>query len=176
MFRVPPYCISCIVGVDRAMARNRQTWGHWRQRTDDGRGTWEPPFVEEPRGPVAQPGSDEIGDNIPWERLGIRVSRPVFYKARMEEIQRILNLRRDVEINQWLVVNMRVTASLLWVTCTRWSRALIEIADWLEDLHYLLCSGVSRYLNEIHNVRWHWDAEENDWSIEMPDTTEVISV
>ena len=169
MFRAPPYCISCIINVEGAMARNRQTWGHWRERTGDGRGTWEPPFVEEPHGRVAQPWSYEIGDNVPWERLGIRVSRPVFYKARMTEIQLLLNLRRDVEISQWLVVNMRVTASSLWVTCTRWSCALIEIAEWFDDLHYLLCSEVSRYLNEIHNGRRRWDAEENDWSIEMPD-------
>jgi hypothetical protein len=76
----------------------------------------------------------------------------------MEELQIIIGLRQSVEINQWLVLNMKISAGALWVTCARWMRGLLEISEWLDDLHYLICCEFNPYLYEIYNGRWHWDA------------------
>ena len=50
MFRVPPFCVFCLAGFDRAMDRHH--WGHWRELTGDGGDSWQSP-LEDQQGPVA---------------------------------------------------------------------------------------------------------------------------
>jgi hypothetical protein len=47
-------------------------------------------------------------------------------------------------------------------------RGLLEISEWLDDLHYLICCEFNPYLYEIYNGALGC-CSQNDWSIEMTD-------
>ena len=99
------------VSVGSAMSRggnDRSGWGHWNELIGPG------------DGPAAPPGQYQIGDNIPWDRLGPMVPRPTTYRKRMEELEHALTFKGDLEIMQWIMVNLRTSASLMSITCTYW--------------------------------------------------------
>jgi len=87
---------------------DRSGWGHWNELIGPG------------DGPAAPPGQYQIGDNIPWDRLGPMVPRPTTYRKRMEELEHALTFKGDLEIMQWIMVNLRTSASLMSITCTYW--------------------------------------------------------
>ena len=120
---------------------DRSGWGHRNELIGPG------------DGPAAPPGQYQIGDNIPWDRLGPMVPRPTTYRKLMEELEHALTFKGDLEIMQWIMVNLRTSASLMSIACTYWTRALVEIAEFLDDLDFAICGEIQEYVKDLaHEV------------------------
>jgi hypothetical protein len=125
--------VFCVIEVDY---RNRRNWGHWSELSGTGGIPEEEqrPSSGRPPGQLAPPGAYEVGDNISWDRVGAVVPRRTLWRDRMQELQFAINLKRDVELAQGVMLNMRTTAALLQVTCGRWSRCIIETSGWMTSI------------------------------------------
>lgn len=132
---------------------DRPNWGHWNE------------LISHEDDQTAPPGQYQIRDNIPWDRLGPTVPRPATFRGRMEELEYALTFQRDLEIMQWLMVNLRVMASQMSITCTHWNRALVEIAEFLDDLHFAICGEIQTYMRDITHGHWRWNDNIGDYEL-----------
>lgn len=157
MFRGPPSVTDLFPSMARG-GRGFGNWGHWNELVqqdgdaDDG-------------GATAVPGQFQIGDNIPWNRVGPRLDRPTTFRRRLEELEHAITLHRDLEIMMWMMVTLRSRAASMSVTSSHWSRALVEIAEFLDDFHYTMSREIQSYLKDIHQGRWQWNNQVGDYEL-----------